>query len=62
MKIKKIDYPFLQDELAVTEIKKHKWLESEKLGQEIGFATAAADWINKHGEAFIRHRLSLRPR
>ena len=31
------------------EIRKHKWIENEKLGQEIGFATAVYDWINKYG-------------
>ena len=45
----KTNYSFLKDELALIEIRKHKWIESEKLGQEIGFATAAYDWINKYG-------------
>ncbi len=39
------------------EIRKHKWLESEKLGQEIGFATAACDWINKYGYTWKQFRL-----
>ena len=56
----KNDYSLLRDELALTEIRKHKWIESEKLGREIGFATAAVDWIEKYGEAFKRHRLSLK--
>jgi hypothetical protein len=49
-------YPFLKDELAINEIRKHKWIESEKAGQEIGFATAAVDWINKYGEAWLQFR------
>lgn len=49
----KIHYPFLQDELALLEIRKHKWIESEKLGQEIGFATAALNWINTYGSAWL---------
>lgn len=53
----RIDYSFLTDELALVEIRKHKWIESEKLGQEIGFATAAHDWINKYGYTWKQFRL-----
>lgn len=30
------------------EILKHKWIESEKKGYDIGFDTALIDWIIKH--------------
>ncbi len=30
------------------EILKHKWLESEKAGYDIGFDRALTDWIMKH--------------
>lgn len=30
------------------EILKHKWIESEKLGYDIGFEKALLDWIVKH--------------
>ena len=30
------------------EILKHKWLESEKAGYDIGFERALLDWIRKH--------------
>lgn len=30
------------------EILKHKWLESEKAGYDIGFERALTDWITKH--------------
>ena len=30
------------------EILKHKWLESEKAGKDIGFEPALVDWIIKH--------------
>ena len=53
-------YPFLQDELAILEIRKHQWIESEKKGYEIGFATAALDWINNYGRAWQQFRLSLK--
>jgi hypothetical protein len=30
------------------EILKHKWIESEKAGKDIGFEKALLDWIMKH--------------
>ncbi|MDB6052855.1 MAG: hypothetical protein JWN25_378 [Verrucomicrobiales bacterium] len=30
------------------EILKHKWIESEKIGRDIGFERALTDWIVKH--------------
>jgi hypothetical protein len=34
------------------EILKHKWLESEKAGHDIGFEKALLDWIVKHRSAW----------
>jgi len=55
----KRDYSVLKDELALTEIRKHKWIESEKKGQEIGFATAAYEWIKKYSLQWQRFRSGL---
>ena len=55
----KTTYSFLKDELALIEIRKHKWIESEKIGREIGFATAAYDWINKYGYTWKQFRLDV---
>ena len=30
------------------EILKHKWIESEKEGRDIGFERALIDWVRKH--------------
>ena len=30
------------------EIEKHKWIESEKKGDDIGFEHALVDWMSKH--------------
>ena len=38
------------------EILKHKWLESEKLGKDIGFERALLDWIRKHRESWRKER------
>lgn len=34
------------------EILRHKWIESEKAGRDIGFEQALVDWIRHHREAW----------
>ncbi|MEI6105779.1 MAG: hypothetical protein WCR49_02095 [Opitutae bacterium] len=34
------------------EILKHKWIESERLGYDIGFERALLDWIRKHRDSW----------
>lgn len=53
----KANYSFLKDELAIMEIRRHKWIESQKRGAEMGFASAAIDWINKYGNDWLIARL-----
>ena len=38
------------------EILKHKWIESEKAGHDIGFERALTDWIIKHRGRWRRSR------
>ena len=40
------------------EILKHKWIESEKIGKDIGFDTALFDWIIKYRSAWRSFRKS----
>jgi hypothetical protein len=40
------------------EILKHKWIESEKAGFDIGFERALTDWIVKHRSKWRRARHS----
>ena len=39
------------------EILKHKWIESEKAGKDIGFEKALLDWIVKHRSNWRDRRL-----
>lgn len=43
------------------EILKHKWIESEKAGYDIGFERALLDWLVNHSAAWRRWRRSQRP-
>jgi hypothetical protein len=38
------------------EIMRHKWLESEKAGCDIGFERALTDWIMKHRSKWRKAR------
>lgn len=38
------------------EILRHKWLESEKAGYDIGFEWALTDWIMKHRAKWKKNR------
>jgi hypothetical protein len=38
------------------EILKHKWIESEKQGNDIGFERALLDWIRKHRDNWRKSR------
>ncbi len=44
------------------EILKHKWIESEKAGSDIGFEKALLDWIMKHRSQWRERRVrEMRP-
>jgi hypothetical protein len=36
------------------EIMKHKWIESEKVGHDIGFEQALTDWELRHRAAWLK--------
>jgi len=38
------------------EILRHKWIESEKAGHDIGFEKALLDWIVKHRSSWRNQR------
>ena len=41
--------------LQQEEIARHKWIESEKAGYDIGWDLAHADWLEKHFAEWERH-------
>lgn len=42
------------------EIMRHKWIESQKAGRDIGFEQALADWMVKYRQGWLQHRRALR--
>ena len=52
---------FYKEHVArVEEVLKHKWIESEKEGRDIGFDRALVDWLVKHGAAWASSRVKAR--
>jgi hypothetical protein len=45
----------LQDKRVIEEINRHKWIESEKAGHDIGFEKAAAEWITRYADDWESH-------
>lgn len=43
------------------EILRHKWLESEKAGRDIGFERALVDWVGRYRAAWRRFRQKTVP-
>jgi hypothetical protein len=41
------------------EIMRHKWIESEKAGRDIGFERALTDWIIKHRSKWRKSRQAV---
>ena len=40
--------------IQIEEIQRHRWIESEKVGYDIGEDAAALDWIKNHSAQFRR--------
>lgn len=39
---------------VIQEIMAYKWIESEKLGSDIGNSRAAKEWIDKHYDSWFK--------
>lgn len=47
-------------QVELEEINRHKWIESEKAGHDIGFEQALIDWVMHHRAGWLRYRRHLR--
>ena len=50
----------LSDPRVKDEIGRHRWIESEKAGKDIGFEKASADWLNNYSDAWVKEYISKR--
>ena len=47
----------LKNREVVEEIERHKWFESERVGYDVGFDTAAEDWLKKFSVAWLSYNM-----
>ena len=45
----------LKDDRVQQEVNRHRWIESEKAGTDIGFDKAAADWLNRFSDGWLQY-------
>ena len=45
----------LRNKKVIQEINRHKWLESEIAGYDIGFEKATEDWLKRYASAWLAH-------
>lgn len=45
----------LKDARVQEEISRHRWIESEKAGTDIGFDKAANDWLTRFSDGWLKH-------
>jgi len=50
----------LKDKRVVEEISRHQWIESEKIGYDVGFDQAASEWLEKFSKAWMRYHMPKR--
>ncbi|MDE2222519.1 MAG: hypothetical protein KGK03_05535 [Candidatus Omnitrophica bacterium] len=50
----------LRNKKVIEEINRHKWLESEIAGYDIGFEAAAEDWLKKHAAVWVAYHNGLK--
>lgn len=47
----------LNNKKVVEEIDRHRWIESEKAGHDIGFERASADWLERFSRAWMDYHM-----
>ena len=52
-----IDKKLLQNKKVIEEINRHRWIESEKAGHDIGFETASIDWLERFSKAWMDYHM-----
>ena len=50
----------LKDKRVIEEINRHLWIESEKVGYDIGFDKASQDWLERFSKTWMQYHLPKR--
>ncbi len=47
----------LSNKKVVEEIDRHRWIESEKAGHDVGFERASVDWLERFSQAWMDYHM-----
>jgi len=47
----------LKNKKVVDEINRHRWIESERAGHDIGFESASTQWLEKFSKAWMQYHM-----
>ncbi len=47
----------LNNKKVIEEIDRHRWIESEKAGRDIGFDQASTDWLERFSQAWMNYHM-----
>jgi hypothetical protein len=50
----------LKDKRVIEEINRHRWIESEKAGFDVGFEKASIDWLENFSKAWMDYHMPNR--
>jgi len=53
-------HKLLKNRKVIEEINRHLWIESEKVGYDIGFDAAASDWLKRFSKIWMQYHLPKR--
>ena len=48
----------LRNKKVIDEIRRHKWLESEIAGYDIGYEKATEDWLKRYAHSWMAYHVS----
>lgn len=53
----------LKNKKVIDEINRHRWIESERAGHDIGFESASTQWLEKFSKAWMQYHMpkQIRP-
>lgn len=56
----KTSQKLLKNKKAIDEINRHRWIESERVGHDIGFESASTQWLEKFSKAWMQYHMPKR--
>ena len=56
----KYDKKLLKNKKVIDVINRHRWIESEKAGQDIGFEQASIQWLEQFSKAWMQYHMPKR--